>query len=278
MGAGARQFKDEHVILDRVNQQPVVSAFGVKGACKSGSSSCGKRILPSAAVEYGIIRDMTLRLYHGSQNGHVKPQYGLGEERHDFGKGFYLTDSPALAKEWAVSRPKSHDGWIHAFDLELDDLRVLDFRNEKNVFAWIAELMKHRDADESVAYRRRAPLFIERFGVDTDAADVIVGWRADASYFYIVKAFVRGEIDADCLPELLRLGGFGIQYVVKSQKAYAQLRAAADLRQPVRYDAYHAAYESRDGEARNKMRELIADPSFNRLERLFADLLRGERT
>ena len=31
MGAGAHQLKDEHVILDRVNQQPVVSAFGVSG-------------------------------------------------------------------------------------------------------------------------------------------------------------------------------------------------------------------------------------------------------
>ena len=221
---------------------------------------------------------MTLRLYHGSQNEAVKPQHGLGEERHDFGKGFYLTDSPALAKEWAVPRPKSHDGWIHAFDLDLDGLRVLDFRDEKNAFAWIAELMKHRDADESVAYRRRAPLFIKKFGIDADAADVIVGWRADASYFYIVKAFVRGEIDADCLSDLLRLGGFGVQYVVKSQKAYAQLRSVADLRQQVLYGDYHAAYESRDGEARNKMRELIADPSFNRLERLFADLLREERS
>jgi hypothetical protein len=220
---------------------------------------------------------MVLRLYHGSQNENVRPQYGLGEDRHDFGRGFYLTDSTDLAKEWAVSRPKSHDGWVHAFGLDLDGLRVIDLRDEQNVFAWIAELMKHRDADESVAYQRRAPLFIKKFGVDTDEADVVVGWRADASYFYIVKAFVRGEIDADCLPALLKLGGFGVQYVVKSQKAYAQLRTVADLRQAVRYDAYHAAYESRDGAARNKMRELIADPSFNRLERLFVDLLREER-
>ena len=42
------------------------------------------------------------------------------------------------------------DGWVHAFDLDLDGLRVLDFR-EAGVFAWVAELMKHRDADESSA-------------------------------------------------------------------------------------------------------------------------------
>jgi len=214
-----------------------------------------------------------LRLYHGSQNADVRPEFGLGEERHDFGKGFYLTDAPELAGEWSVYRPNSSDGWVHAFDLDGSGLKVFDFRTE-SVFAWVAELMKHRDADESAAYRRRAPLFIEKFGVDTGDCDVLVGWRADASYFYIVKAFVRGEVDADCLPDLLRLGDFGIQYVVKSPAAYAQLTPLPQLRQPVSFDVRHVAYEVRDGEARRKMHELIGDPSFNRLGRLFADLVR----
>ncbi len=218
-----------------------------------------------------------MRLYHGSQEAEVKPVFGLGSDRHDFGKGFYLTDAPDLAEEWSVYRPKSRDGWVHVFDLDLSGLEVMDFRQSDRVFAWVAELMKHRDADESAAYRRRAPSFIEKFGLDTDACDVVVGWRADASYFYIVKAFVRGEVDADCLPDLLKLGGFGVQYVVKSQAAYAQLRPLPDLRRPVRFDERHAAYEARDGAARTKMRELIADPSFNRLERLFVDLVREAR-
>jgi len=37
-------------------------------------------------------------LYHGSQNETVEPCFGKGEDRHDFGKGFYLTDSSELAK------------------------------------------------------------------------------------------------------------------------------------------------------------------------------------
>ena len=47
-----------------------------------------------------------------------------------------------------------------------------------------------------------------------------------------------------------------------------------DGRQSVEFDAHHAAYEERDAAARRRMRELIADPKFNRLERLFSDVLR----
>ena len=50
------------------------------------------------------------------------------------------------------------------------------------------------------------------YGIDTETYDVIKGWRANASYFYIAKEFVRDNIDVDILEELLSLGGLGIQY------------------------------------------------------------------
>ena len=31
-------------------------------------------------------------LYHGSQNEKITPQFGLGNDKHDYGKGFYLTE------------------------------------------------------------------------------------------------------------------------------------------------------------------------------------------
>ena len=43
-------------------------------------------------------------------------------------------------------------------------------------------------------------------------------------YFYIAKEFVRDNIDIDILEELLSLGGLGIQYCIKTEKAYANLR------------------------------------------------------
>jgi agmatine/peptidylarginine deiminase len=63
---------------------------------------------------------------------------------------------------------------------------MLDFQ-EKDVLSWLAELMKHRDAADSKRYRMLAAKFIDKYGIDTDAYDVIKGWRANASYFYIAK-------------------------------------------------------------------------------------------
>ena len=162
-----------------------------------------------------------ITLFHGTSNRIVVPTYGLGEKKHDYGMGFYLTDNLNLAKEWAVCKPNDENGWVHQYKLDTDQLKILDFQ-EKDVLSWLAELMKHRDASDSKRYRVLSKKFIEKYGIDTEGYDVIKGWRANASYFYIAKEFVRDNIDIDILEELLLLGGLGIQYCIKSELAYSK--------------------------------------------------------
>ena len=59
-----------------------------------------------------------LILYHGTPDEIVIPQYGRGDEKHDYGKGFYLSESIELAKEWAVCRPDETNGWVHKYELD----------------------------------------------------------------------------------------------------------------------------------------------------------------
>ena len=98
-------------------------------------------------------------LYHGTSDKIVTPVYGRGEEKHDYGKGFYLTENIELAKEWAVCRPNDTNGWLHKYELDMDGLNVLDFETE-HVLVWLAELMKHRDAADSRRYKVLAGRFI----------------------------------------------------------------------------------------------------------------------
>ncbi len=213
-----------------------------------------------------------LTLYHGSPNKVVVPTYGKGEDKHDYGKGFYLTENQDLAKEWAVSRPNEQIGWIHTYQLDTDNLNILNFQ-EKGVLPWLAELMKHRDAADSKRYRMLAQKFIQTYGIDTSAYDVIKGWRANASYFYIAREFVRDNIDMDILEELLSIGGLGIQYCVKSERAYAHLHEVDNGLMMVPYAEFNAKYNQRDIDARQKMRTLINSDA-NRVTRVFSTLVK----
>lgn len=209
-------------------------------------------------------------LYHGSPNKVVIPRYGFGEGKHDYGKGFYLTESVELAKEWAVCRPDETNGWVHKYELDTTDLNILDFQ-EYNVLSWLAELMKHRDAADSKRYKVLSQKFIEKYGLDTCKYDVIKGWRANASYFYIAKEFVRDNIDVEILEELLSLGGLGIQYCLKSELAYSKLTEVDDGLVCVDYNEFNDKYNERDINARNKMRELV-DSDANKVENVFSTL------
>ena len=58
-------------------------------------------------------------LYHGSPNQLVNPIFGGGDDKHDYGRGFYLTENVELAKEWAVCRPDDTNGWVHKYELKI---------------------------------------------------------------------------------------------------------------------------------------------------------------
>ena len=100
---------------------------------------------------------------------------------------------------------------------------------------------------------------------------MICGWRANASYFYIAKEFVRDNIDIDILEELLSLGGLGIQYCLKSRAAYANLTEKKNELLAVPYAEFNDRYNQRDITARKKMRDLVNSES-NKVTKVFSTL------
>ena len=209
-------------------------------------------------------------LFHGTSDKEITPTFGLGEDKHDYGRGFYLTEDIELAKEWAVCKPDRKNGWVHKFELDTDELRILDFQDHDSL-TWLAELMRHRDAADSRRYHMLAEKFIGQFGIDTSPFDVIKGWRANASYFYIAREFVRDNIDIDILEDLLSLGGLGIQYCIKSSLAFSKLYEIREELIPVDYEEFNERYNRRDTEARQKMRDLI-DSDANKVTKVFSTL------
>ena len=212
-----------------------------------------------------------ITLYHGTSEKIVTPTFGQGNDRHDYGRGFYLTEDIELAKEWAVCRPNEKNGWVHTYELTINGLNICNFQKE-NAIVWLAELIKHRDASDSKRYKMLANKFIEKYGKDTSCCDIIRGWRANASYFYIAKEFVRDNVDIDILENLLSLGGLGIQYCIKSKFAYEKLFEIKEKLYCVNYDEFNKRYNKRDIDARRKMKELINSDK-NKVEKVFSTLV-----
>ena len=149
---------------------------------------------------------------------------------------------------------------------------MLDFRKH-NVLVWLAELMKHRDAADSKRYKMLSEKFINKYGIESEQYDVIIGWRADASYFYIAKEFVKDNIDIDILEELLTLGDLGIQYCIKSDRAYKNLCELKEEIIIVNYDEFNYKYNERDYNARKAMKELINSDK-NKVKNVFSTLFK----
>lgn len=183
----------------------------------------------------------------------------------------YLLDNLDLAKEYSAANPNNTNAYVRKYELDLSDLKVLDF-TEYNVLNWLAELMKHRDADDSKRYKVLSKEFIDKYGIDTSGYDVIKGWRANASYFYIAKEFVRDNVDLDILEDLLSLGDLGMQYCLKSQKAFDNLKELEKDLIAVDFKKFNEKYNKRDINARRNMRDLINSDK-NKVKNVFSRLL-----
>ena len=53
-------------------------------------------------------------VYHGSDHIIEVPIYNGSKKTNDYGYGFYTTENPELAKEWAVN--EEHNGYVRAYN------------------------------------------------------------------------------------------------------------------------------------------------------------------
>lgn len=64
---------------------------------------------------------------------------------------------------------------------------------------------------------------VDHFGINVNAFDLIVGYRADDSYFDYAESFVNNGVSVEQLAMAMRLGKLGEQIVLKSKFAFSHL-------------------------------------------------------
>lgn len=163
-------------------------------------------------------------LYHGSPEIVREPLYGKGKTYNDYGQGFYCTEHLELAKEWACT--ENTDGYANRYEIETDGLHILNLSIDNfTILHWLALLMEHRKFRISTPVMKRGADWLkENFLIDLSPYDVVIGYRADDSYFSFARAFVNNEISLAQLSHAMRLGKLGEQFVLKSPKAFEAIR------------------------------------------------------
>lgn len=174
-------------------------------------------------VSHGASAQNHLVLYHGSDHCLRKPAYKHpnAREDNDYGKGFYTTQDFDKACAWAVTMGHPEANVVNRYLLNTDGLTFFNFANT-GILAWCAEIVAHRG--ENLESLSEGPqLFVNKYKVNTEMSDVIIGYRADDSYMSIVEAFFDNLITIEEMERMFRIGELGEQVFIKSEKAFGNL-------------------------------------------------------
>ena len=127
--------------------------------------------------------------------------------------------------------------------------------------------------DSEVAVDAR-DYIIEHYSVDLSGYDIVVGYRADDSYFQYAESFVSNTLPLRSLNKALRLGKLGEQTVVISQRGFERLKFVDAY--SVDKNVYYPKFLDRDTKARDTYRKEIKKTKSYRDDIFVLDILREE--
>lgn len=163
-----------------------------------------------------------IKVFHGSDHVLRNPVYLGGKTDNDYGNGFYTTEFEDRARSWAVLNGKAECSIVNEYNLEWNDLTVLDL-NEHGILAWIAEVVANRGMNQEAA-NIVGNRIVELYRVDSENADIIKGYRADDSYTQVIEAFLMNQINIAEVERLFYKGSLGNQIFLKSEKAFQKIQ------------------------------------------------------
>ena len=254
----------------------------IERAFDAGEISAGTRVYLNAHYlhEAFLPAQLTQRqiiLFHGSIDAVGWPSLSKCREANDFGRCFYCTEDMELAKEWSCQRGKS--GVVSGYTLKMDGLNIVNLNSEQyHTLNWIGTLLQHRqpnNLDDDSDYARK--YLIQNFAVDLTWADVVVGYRADDSYFQYATDFLQNRISLDKLSEAMHLGKLGEQIAVRSERAFERLTFKRAYRTAQKYIRLYMERDvrARDG-YRRSLRGQIHVPNKLTIERIIQEEIRND--
>jgi hypothetical protein len=190
----------------------------------------------------------SIALFHGSTKVIEKPVLGLGNPKNDYGLGFYCTENLELAKEWAST--ERSDGFANSYEIGFNGLDILYLnKTPYHILNWLSILLQNRTFVISQGLPSEAKAYLlDNFLPEYEHYDLIIGYRADDSYFSFANAFLNNTISLEQLRKAMFLGKLGEQVVLKSEEAFSRLVLKESI--PVDSSLYYPKRQARDRQAR----------------------------
>ena len=195
-----------------------------------------------------------LILYHGSTKIIGKPVFCEGNPKNDYGLGFYCTEDLELAKEWAST--ERSNGFANRYEIDTEGFSILHLnKSPYHILNWLSILLKNRTFIISQGLPFEAMRYLlANYLPEYENYDLIIGYRADDSYFSFANAFLNNTISLEQLRAAMMLGKLGEQVVLKSEKAFSSLILKESI--PVDSNLYYPKRMARDRQARDYFQQM----------------------
>lgn len=148
-------------------------------------------------------------LFHGAKTEiYGNPTVSYGEDKKDFGKGFYLGESFEQSASFVVTHEKSS---VYIFDFDIGNSKIKEYTVSKEWMILIAYFRGKLNEYEDSPY-------IKKLLKELEGVDVVIAPIADNTMYTTLDDFINGKItDLQCL-NALSANRLGRQYVFLNDK------------------------------------------------------------
>lgn len=217
-----------------------------------------------------------MKIYHGSKVVIKEPNVKGSNELNDYGPSFYLTKDLEAAKSWACKNDSI--GIVNEYEIRdqsFDSLKILDLTNRTkfSVLNWMAILMHFRQLDTSFIKNNELTLnWLKKYYIDANEYDVIIGFRADDSYFRFPLRFISNDLAFEDLEDVFLSGELGVQYAFMSQRAIKMLKFQNAIECDSNYLGHYYSIVSKASKEFDELLNRPRDPN----KKYILDLMREE--
>lgn len=226
----------------------------------------------NTAKIYHIDMDRII-IYHGSELVIEEPEFNKENQNADYGNAFYCTDDINAAKEWASK--KSGNGFANKYLFDARGLTVIDL-TKLSVLNWVAILLHNRVIDPSFKsdYKRELEYLEKNYYIDVRQYDVVIGYRADDSFFTFPLMFVESRIRVIKLEDVYNLGFLGKQIALISEKAFKRLKYVESIKSgPI----HKERFKNRINDANTRFKEIVNEERWKDGDRLIDLVKRNDK-